>query len=65
MSFWQTASLVETGPTSTGDWKGVRKPNSAGVPLLRSLLDALVSLVHVLDVSLEKKKVGRRLAVDL
>ncbi len=65
MSFWQTASLVETGPITTGDGKGVRKPRDAGLPLLRGFFDAIVGLVHVFDVSLEKQKVGRRLAVDL
>ncbi len=59
MSFCQTASLVETGADNYWGWKGVRNPNRRRCALLRDLLDALVGLVHVFDVSLEKKKIGR------
>ena len=65
MSFCQTASLVETGPITNGDGRRSGNRVGAGVPSLRGLSDALVGLVHVFDVSLEKQKIGRRLAVDL
>src|SRR5882724_3218905 len=64
MSFSQTASLVETDNLlGIGGESGIGM--GAGVPLLRGRFNALVSLVHVFDVPLEKKEVGRRLAVDL
>ena len=64
MSFSQTASLVETDNLlGNGRESGIGM--GAGVPLLRGRFNALVSLVHVFDVPLEKKEVGRRLAVDL
>ena len=59
MSFCQTASLVETDADNCRGWKGVRNSNGRRCALLRDLLDALVGLVHVFDVSLEKKKIGR------
>src|SRR6266498_47735 len=37
----------------------------AGVPLLRGRFNTLICFVHILDVPLEKKKIGRRLAVHL
>jgi hypothetical protein len=64
MSYWQTASLVETGHRSGGANNADHKPKDTGL-LLRCLFDALVGLVHVFDVSLEKKQVGLRLAVNL
>ena len=64
MSYWQTDSLVETGHRSGGANNADQKPKDTGL-LLRGLFDALVGLVHVFDVSLEKKQVGLRLAVNL
>jgi hypothetical protein len=64
MSFSQTASLVETDNLlGIGRESGIGM--GAGVPLLHGRFNALVSLVHVFDVPLEKKEVGGRLAVDL
>ena len=71
MGYWQTASWVETGARRLGGWQP--EPGNGGVPAvllngpfdLSGLFHTLVGLVHVFNVSLEKKKVGRRLAVDL
>ena len=60
MSFCQTASLVETGADNYWGLEGSKESEmGAACPLLRGLFDALVGLVHVFDVSLEKKKIRR------
>ncbi len=53
------------GRDDLGD--GNRERGTGAVPpfLLSDPFETLVGLVHVFHVSLEKKKVGRRLAVDL
>src|ERR1043166_541579 len=66
MSFQQTASLVETRPTTTGDWERSRGEScERRFSLLRSFFDAVFRLEHILDVSFEQQQVWTVLAINL